>query len=116
MIYIDDMAYQLERHITPYVLYEFLHPNKTEKPMSDEQQNKDTVAKQVYFERLAESRMANLIKRFHNIGELADKTTYAYTDQHVKQIIDAIEAEMKQIKEKFKKGKAQKIDGFTFRH
>lgn len=79
-----------------------------------EQQNSEAI-KRSNFEHLAENRMNNLVKKFLVIGELADKNTYAYTEQHIKQIIDTIETEMKQMKEKFRKGETQKTSGFTFR-
>jgi hypothetical protein len=66
------------------------------------------------FERLAERRVSEAIKKIRLVGNLANKNNYSYTGQHAKQIIEVLEAEFKLLKIKFKDDEHQ--DGvFTFK-
>lgn len=53
------------------------------------------------FEKIAERRVIEAIKRLRLIGNLSNKRNYSYTEKHVKQIISAIESEMKELRNKF---------------
>ena len=53
------------------------------------------------FEKIAERRVTEAIKRLRLIGNLANKRNYAYTEKHVKQIISTLESEMKELRNKF---------------
>jgi len=66
------------------------------------------------FERLAERRVNEVIKKLRLIGNLANRNNYAYSNQHAKQIIEAIEAEVRHLKAKFK-DEEQPGENFTFR-
>lgn len=66
------------------------------------------------FERLAERRVNETIKKMRLIGNLANKSNYNYTDKHAKQIIEALENEVKLLKAKFK-GEDESSDNFIFR-
>lgn len=66
------------------------------------------------FERLAQRRVNEAIKKLHLIGNLSNRNNYAYTDKHVKQVIDAIEDEVRQLKMKFK-GEQSKDENFVFK-
>lgn len=67
------------------------------------------------FEELAERRVLETLKKLQLIGNLANKNNYDYTDEHVKQIIDILEAEIKVLKHKFtEKNKTHKIE-FKFK-
>ena len=65
------------------------------------------------FERLAEKRVNEAIKKIRLIGNLANKANYDYTEGHSKRILEALEAELKNVKSKFKN---EKFEGevFTF--
>lgn len=67
------------------------------------------------FERLAERRVSVVIKKLRLIGNLSNKNNYSYTDNHVKQIIDAIEAELHLLKSRFKEETTKKSTGFFFK-
>jgi uncharacterized protein YeeX (DUF496 family) len=54
------------------------------------------------FERLAEKRVNEGLKKIRLIGNLSNKNNYDYTEEHVKQIIDALENEMRVLKNRFK--------------
>lgn len=54
------------------------------------------------FERLAEKRVNDAIKKLRLIGNLANRRNYEYTDQHVKKLIVALEAEFGILKSKFR--------------
>ena len=54
------------------------------------------------FERLAEKRTNEAVKKISLIGNLSNKNNYDYSEEHVKQIIDVLEAEIKSVKDKFK--------------
>jgi len=71
--------------------------------------------KELKFERLAEKRVSDAIKRLRLIGNLSNKSNYSYKDDHVKQIIDALESELKLLKAKFKDDLEQEIVSFSFK-
>lgn len=82
---------------------------------TETEQQKQEALKLSNFETLAEHQVNSLVQKLRFIGELADKDTYSYTEQHVKQINDTIENEIKILKEKFKNGGDRRGKGFTFR-
>jgi len=53
------------------------------------------------FEKIAERRVTEAIKKLRLIGNLANKRNYSYTEKHVKQIISTLESEMKDLRNKF---------------
>jgi hypothetical protein len=55
------------------------------------------------FEELGEKRMNEAIKKIRLIGNLANRNNYDYTDDHVKEIVSTLEAEIQILKNKFKK-------------
>ena len=54
------------------------------------------------FERLAERRVTKTIKKLRLIGNLSNKANYSYSENHVQQIMDALDREMDVLKSKFK--------------
>ncbi len=72
-------------------------------------------AKMEKFERLAERRVSDAVKKLRLIGNLANRNNYAYTDQHVKQILQMLNAEIRDLKRKYD-GKGEKDDSvFQFK-
>jgi hypothetical protein len=67
------------------------------------------------FERLAEKRVTEVIKKMRLVGNLANKHNYDYTDVHVKQIIDALENELRLLKIRFREGATLKDCTFEFK-
>jgi hypothetical protein len=63
------------------------------------------------FERLAERRVTNALKQIRLIGNLANRGNYDYTDEHVRQLLDALEAEMRHLRKRFQQ---QGASGRTF--
>lgn len=53
------------------------------------------------FEELAEKRINEALRRIRLISKLANKSNYTYTEDHVKQIVKALEDEVKLLKSKF---------------
>jgi len=53
------------------------------------------------FVELAEKRVTRAIKDIRLIGNLSNKSNYSYTDQDVRKIIRALEAEIKKLKQRF---------------
>lgn len=68
------------------------------------------------FEELAEKRVTETIKKIKLIGNLANRRNYEYTDDHVRQIIEALENEIKNLKNRFKEEIASKECSFSFKH
>ena len=60
-----------------------------------------TEERRIKFEKIAEKRITEAIKRLRLIGNLSNKRNYSYTDSHVNQIFKALDAEMKDLKNKF---------------
>lgn len=71
--------------------------------------------KMMKFERIAEKRVSDVLKKMQLIGNLANKNNYEYTDKHVKQIIDSLENELKVLKNKFAEGSSEKTTEFKFK-
>lgn len=66
------------------------------------------------FERLAEKRVNEAIKKLRLIGNLSNKNNYDYTDRHIRKIVEVLESEIKLLKLKFK-GDDAEIALFTFK-
>lgn len=67
------------------------------------------------FERLAERRVSEVVKKMRLIANLANRRNYTYTDEHVKQIFDALEGEIRVTKAKFRQETAVQTHGFSFK-
>ncbi len=67
------------------------------------------------FERLAERRVTEVVKKMRLVGNLSNKRNYAYTDEHVRQILEALETEMRRVKAKFRQETSAQPEGFSFR-
>ena len=76
---------------------------------------KNDSEKATKFERLAEKRVSDAIKKMRLIGNLSNKHNYAYTDEHVQQIIKALDAEMQLLKGRFREETDTKSFGFSFK-
>ena len=58
-------------------------------------------SKRTKFVRLTEARVAKTIKCVRLIGNLANRSTYKFTDNDVKQIFGTLEKELKSARERF---------------
>jgi hypothetical protein len=67
------------------------------------------------FERLAERRVTEVVKKLRLVANLANRRNYVYTEEHVKQILDALEAEMRLVKAKFRQETSAQSQGFAFK-
>jgi hypothetical protein len=67
------------------------------------------------FERLAERRVTEVVKKMRLVANLSNKRNYTYTEEQVKQILEALEAEMRLVKAKFRQETAAQSQGFSFR-
>ncbi len=67
------------------------------------------------FERLAERRVTEVLRKMRLIGNLANKRNYTYTEEHAKQILDALETELRQVKARFRQETGGQSQGFSFR-
>ena len=72
-------------------------------------------AKQERFERLAEKRVTEAIRRLRLIGNLSNRHNYSYTDDHVRQILEVLEAEMRALRKRFTEQGKGSDAGFRFR-
>ena len=72
-------------------------------------------SKSMRFERIAERRVTEALRQLRLIGNLSNKQTYDYSDQHIRQIFDAIETELRRTKARFKHGDEGREHGFSFR-
>lgn len=63
------------------------------------------------FKRIAENRTNRIIEALRLLGNCSNRSNYSYTDEEVKKIFSAIEAEVKETKLKFQsKTKPQKFE------
>ena len=67
------------------------------------------------FERLAERRVTEVVRKMRLVANLSNRRNYTYTEEHVKQILDALEAEMRLVKAKFRQETSVQSQGFSFR-
>lgn len=67
------------------------------------------------FEELAQKRVSETLKKLQLIGNLANRNNYDYTDQHVKQIIETLETEVKILKNKFTEESKDRNTEFKFK-
>ncbi|NVL91024.1 MAG: hypothetical protein HWN69_08575 [Desulfobacterales bacterium] len=61
------------------------------------------------FVTLAEKRVTKAIKDLRLIGNLSNKSNYSYTAQDVKKIVNALEAEIKFLRQRFDSDKASTV-------
>ncbi|WP_283154141.1 hypothetical protein [Guptibacillus hwajinpoensis] len=66
------------------------------------------------FNRLAEKRVTESIKKIRLVGNLANKNNYEYNEKQVKQIINALENEIRILKNKFKEEEESREIIFKF--
>ena len=66
------------------------------------------------FSRLAEKRVTESIKKIRLIGNLANRNNYEYNEKQVKQIILALENEVRLLKNKFKEEEESREVIFKF--
>ena len=74
------------------------------------------IDKREKFINLAEKRVNNAIKSIKIIGNLANKKNYDYEESHVKQILTAIEKEIKDLKGKFSSTESGNSQEFKFKN
>jgi hypothetical protein len=67
------------------------------------------------FERLAERRVTETLKKMRLVGNLANRRNYMYSEEHVRQILEALEGEMRQLKAKFRQETSTQLETFSFR-
>ena len=67
------------------------------------------------FERLAERRVTEAVKKMRLIANLSNRRNYTYTEVHVKQILEVLEDEVRQVKAKFRQETSSQAQGFSFR-
>lgn len=68
------------------------------------------------FERLAEKRVTEAIRRLRLVGNLSNRANYEYSDDHVRQLTEALEGELKQLKNRFRQEGGGSGQGFSFRN
>jgi uncharacterized protein YeeX (DUF496 family) len=67
------------------------------------------------FERLAQKRVTEALRRLRLVGNLSNRANYEYSDDHVKQITEALETELKELKNRFRQEGAGAGHTFSFR-
>ena len=67
------------------------------------------------FERIAERRVTEAIRRLRLLGNLANTRNYSYSEKHIKQIISALEGELRDLKSKFQESSSESRVEFKFK-
>lgn len=67
------------------------------------------------FERLAQRRVTETLHRLRLVGNLANRHNYEYSDEHVRQILEALDAGMRQLKQRFRNEGGGSGETFSFR-
>ena len=68
------------------------------------------------FERIAERRVSDLIRRIRLLSNLSNRSNYAYTERHVRHMFTAIERELKAARSRFEGVSGSQVAPFTFRN
>ena len=76
---------------------------------------KNKESKATRFERLAERRVTEALRRLRLIGNLSNKQVYEYSEQHIRQIFEALDSELRRTKARFRHGDDSDEHGFSFR-
>jgi len=67
------------------------------------------------FVRLAEARVTKAQQAIRIVGNLANKANYEYTEEDVRQILGALQAELNDVKDRFKNQPAKSEAGFKLK-
>ena len=67
------------------------------------------------FERIAERRVTQAVKLLRLIGNLANRRNYTYSEEQVRQIVETLDSEVKQLKARFRQETSTHPEGFSFR-
>lgn len=67
------------------------------------------------FERVAEKRVSDLIRRIRLLGNLSNRSNYAYSERHVRHMFAAVERELKLARSRFDGVSGSQAAPFTFR-
>jgi len=67
------------------------------------------------FERVAEKRISDLIRRIRLLGNLSNRSNYAYSERHVRHMFTAVERELKLARSRFDGVSGSQVTPFTFR-
>lgn len=73
-----------------------------------------TDEKMMKFEQMAERRVQKALHDISLIGNLSNKATYHYTEEHVQQIFDSLENAIAEEKKKFAPREKTKAKAFSF--
>ncbi len=73
------------------------------------------IDKAARFERLAERRVSETLKKLKLVGNLSNKHNYSYSEDHIKQIFEAIEVAVRQARAKFRDGSTSSEHQFAFK-
>lgn len=74
-----------------------------------------SVDKSSRFERLAERRVTETIKKIRLVGNLANRHNYSYTEEQVKQILEALDGELRNVKGRFRQETSAISQVFSFK-
>lgn len=67
------------------------------------------------FERLAEKRVTQVLRKMRLVGNLANRHNYAYTEDHVKQIFEVLDSELRQTRARFRNESSSSNQQFLFK-
>jgi hypothetical protein len=67
------------------------------------------------FERLAERRVTGALRSLRLVANLANRHNYEYTQDHARQILEALDEGLRHIKQRFRQEEAGVEDTFSFR-
>ena len=69
-----------------------------------------SIEKHERFKKIAEQRTNKILKTLKLLGNCANKGNYAYTDEEVRKIFNAIERELKVTKSKFQEEQQEEVE------
>ncbi len=73
------------------------------------------IDKAARFQRLAEKRVTQVLHKLKLVGNLANRHNYSYTEDHVKQIFEVLETELRQTRAGFRNESPSSNQQFSFK-
>jgi hypothetical protein len=67
------------------------------------------------FERLAQRRVTEALRLLRLIGNLSNRQNYEYSEDHMRQIVDALDVEMRHLKQRFRQEETESGRIFSFK-
>jgi hypothetical protein len=99
----------------PILFTRWLHLRNTVFHVGEKEIGSEGIDKAARFERIAQHRLSETLEKLRLVGNLANKHNYIYSEDHIKQIFEAIEVAVRQARLEFWDGSSSSEHQFAFK-